>query len=181
MLDRPVPLPQQVGRRLRSLATLELVNIPLQAGIWFGWVGLPVTVPNLVGFGLVVLLLVQGSGYWTAKTYQLRDPAAILPAERVFRAARAANPVLLTVGLAITGYAVLTAPGSGAWPGLAFTIFAVLEHVNYFHVQLMYDTPADLRRLRSVGLRRSHLARDLRRAAALSARPRHPPHQPPGP
>jgi hypothetical protein len=40
----------------------------------------------------------------------------------------------------------------------------VFEHVNYFHVQLMYDTRADVRRLRASGLRRSHLAADLRAA-----------------
>ncbi|GAA1775939.1 hypothetical protein [Actinomadura chokoriensis] len=32
---------------------------------------------------------------------------------------------------------------------------------HYFHVQLMYDTGEDVRYLRSRGLRRAHLARDL--------------------
>lgn len=159
---RSAPIPRKVGRRLRSLAAMELLNIPLQAWVWFGVVGLPVTAPNLIGFGLFALLLVEGSCYWAAKLYQLRTRAVVLPAESVFRTAWAANPVLLAAGLVVTGYAVITGPASGTWPGLVFAAFAALEHVNYFHVQLMYDTSADLRRLRSAGLRRSHLARDLR-------------------
>lgn len=156
-------------RRLRSLATMELVNIPLQAGLWFGWVDLPVTVPNLVGFSVFALLLVEGAGYWAAKRHQLRGHARGLPGERAFRAALVVNPVLLAVGLAVTGYATATDPGRGTWPGLVFATFALLEHVNYFHVQLMHDTVADLRRLRSVGLRRSHLACDLGRARPASS------------
>ncbi|MET7419947.1 hypothetical protein [Dactylosporangium sp. NPDC005555] len=166
MPDRAVPIPPPVTRRLRSLATLELVNVPLQAGVWFGLIGLPATAANLAGFALFALLLVEGAGYWMAKLRQLRGPVRDLPAWRVFRAARVANPLVLAAGLAVTGHAVIADPGRGTWPGLGFAAFAVLEHVNYFHVQLMHDTSADLRRLRSVGLRRSHLARDLRRAGS---------------
>ena len=39
---------------------MELVNVPLQAGLWFGSVDLPVTVPNLVGYSVFALLLVEG-------------------------------------------------------------------------------------------------------------------------
>ena len=166
-----VPMPRQVRRRLLSLATMEIINIPLQAGLWFGMVGLPITVPNLVGFGLFALLLVEGAGYWTAKLHQLRCHVRILPATRAFRVARAANPVLLSAGLAVIGYAAVADPGSATWPGLAFAAFAALEHVNYFHVQLMHDTFADLHRLRTVGLRPSHLARDLRQVRFMRSRP----------
>ncbi len=165
------PMPRQVRRRLLSLGTMEVVNIPLQAGLWFGVVGLPITMPNLVGFGLFALLLVEGAGYWTAKLHQLRDRVRVLPAARAFRVARAANPVLLSAALAVVGYAVVADPGSATWPGLAFAAFAVLEHVNYFYVQLMHSTSADLHRLRSVGLRPSHLARDLRQVSFLPSRP----------
>lgn len=128
-------------------------------------VGLPTTAANLVGFGLFALLLVEGAAYWVAKLHQMRVRRGHLPALAAFRAARIVNPLLLAAGVAATGWAAATAPGSTSWPGLAFALFAVLEHVNYFHVQLMHDTPADLRRLRSVGLRASHLARDIARPA----------------
>ncbi|GAB7040692.1 MULTISPECIES: hypothetical protein [Catenuloplanes] len=140
-----------VRRRLRSLALLELVNIPLWAWVTFGVLDVAGTVPNLVGFALFALLLVQGAAYWLAK---LRQTGRTVPGLRFFRAARLVNPALLVAGLLVTA-------GTRAWPGLFFAVFAVLEHVNYFHVQLMHDTRADLRRLTRHGLRRSHLARDL--------------------
>jgi hypothetical protein len=68
---------------------------------------------------------------------------------------------VLIAGLLVTGWAVVDDPGTGSWPGLVFAVVAVLEHVNYFHTQLMYDTAADLRHLRAHGPRRAHLARDL--------------------
>ncbi|BCB75397.1 hypothetical protein GCM10022251_77910 [Phytohabitans flavus] len=148
---------------------MELVNIPLQAGLWFGLVDLPLTAVNLVGFSVFALLLVQGAGYWAAKLSQLRGRGRGLPGERAFRAALAVNPILLAAALAVTGHATATDPGRDTWPGLAFAAFAVLEHINYFHTQLMHDTFADLRQLRSAGLRRSHLARDLRRARRTSS------------
>ncbi|GID27406.1 hypothetical protein [Paractinoplanes brasiliensis] len=152
-----------VRRRLRSLAALELLNIPLQAVVWFGAIGLPPSWPNMVGFALFALLLLQGAAYWRAKLRALSPPQRALPWRPFFLAARATNPILLLAGIALTGYAAVTDPGRSSWPGLAFAVFAVLEYINYFHLQLANDTRADLRRLRHHGLRRSHLARDLSR------------------
>ena len=152
---------QTVRRRLRSLAALELTNIPLQGVVWFGLVGLPASTPNLVGFGLFALLLIEGAAYWMAKLRQITVRRRHIPAVAAFRTARIVNPLLLAAGLVATGYAVAVDPGRASWPGLAFALFAVLEHVNYFYVQLMHDTRADLHRLWSVGLRASHLARDI--------------------
>ncbi|MEU1819334.1 hypothetical protein ABZ543_29740 [Streptomyces roseifaciens] len=154
----------RVQRRLRSLALLELLNIPLQAVVWFVVTGLPVTTANVAGFVLFALLLVQGAGYWLAKLRQLAVAGAPLPGARAFAAVRVLNVPVLIAGVLFTGWAVVGKPvvgGSGSWPGLAFAVFAVLEHVNYFHTQLMYDTDEDLRYLRKNGLRRAHLARDL--------------------
>jgi hypothetical protein len=33
-----------------------LSNVPLQAAVWFGIVGLPMTAANMVGFGLFAVL-----------------------------------------------------------------------------------------------------------------------------
>ncbi|WP_433422905.1 hypothetical protein ACQP1V_14205 [Microtetraspora malaysiensis] len=156
-------VPGKVRSRLRNLALLEAANIPFQAWVWFGVVGLPVTAANAVGFVLAALLLVQGSLYWIAKLRQLRRPGP-LPGVRAFLIARVADVPLLVTGVAFTAYAAAAGPGRASWPGVAFALVAVLEYVNYFHVQLMHDTAADLRRLVAAGLRPSHLARDLARA-----------------
>ncbi|MDT0347615.1 hypothetical protein [Streptomyces litchfieldiae] len=155
-----------VRRRLRSLAALELLNIALQAAIWFGGIGgigfgLPMTAANAVGFGLFSLLLVQGAVYWLAKLRLIAAPGGRLPGATAFVAARVLNVPLLAVGVLITAWAVAERPGRESWPGLGFALFAVVEQVNYFHWQLMYDTRRDLRHLRMHGLRRAHLARDL--------------------
>lgn len=157
-----------IRRRLRSLAWLELLNIPLQAMIWFVVVGFPLTTVNIVGFGLTALLLLEGAAYWRAKRRRLDTGRKTLPGAGAFTVARWGNVAVLTAGLLVILRGVVTDPGVGSWPGLVFGLFAFLEHVNYFHVQLMYDTAEDLRYLRTRGLRRAHLARDL----ALYARTR---------
>ncbi|MQA82308.1 MAG: hypothetical protein GEV10_28245 [Streptosporangiales bacterium] len=151
-----------IGRRLRSLALLELLNIPLQAVIWFAVVDLPVTVPNAVGFALFAFLLLQGASYWAAKLRRFGAPGGALPGVGAFRIGRVANVAVLLAGLAYAVRSVVADPGAGSIPGLVFALVAVLEYVNYFHVQLMYDNADDLRYLFTRGLRRAHLARDLR-------------------
>lgn len=146
----------RVRRRLRSLALLELGNIPLQAVVWFGVVDVPPTAPNVVGFALFAVLLVEGAAYWLTKLHTFA-----LPLPGAFAVARVANVPVLIAGLLFTGWAVVDTPGTGSWPGLVFAVVAALEYVNYFHTQLMYDTAADLRHLRAHGPRRAHLARDL--------------------
>lgn len=144
------------------MALLELLNIPLQAFLWFGVVGLPVTAPNAVGFALFAFLLLQGAGYWVAKRRRLGAPGSPLPGVGAFRLARMANVPLLLAGLVYVTWAMAADPGARTVPGLVFALVAVLEYANYFHVQLMYDTAADLRYLVTHGPRRAHLARDLR-------------------
>ncbi|MFD8972665.1 hypothetical protein [Streptomyces sp. NPDC059593] len=140
----------------------------MQTAVWFGLVGVPATAANLFGFALVMLLLLEGAAYWTVKLRALSaGSGAPLPGAAVFAAARVVNLVLLGLGVPLTVLAVADAPGTGSIPGLLFTLFAVLEHVNYFHTQLMYDTPEDRRSRRRNGRRRAHLARDLERARKL--------------
>jgi hypothetical protein len=151
----------RLHKRLRSLAVLELLNIPLQAILWFGILDFPPTLANVTGFVLCSALLVQGAAYWIAKLRQLREWRDRLPGIRYFAVARPLNVIALVFGVWFTGWAVLVQPGSESWLGLGLTLFAVLEYVNYFRVQLMHDTAADLRRLIQRGLRPAHLARDL--------------------
>ena len=155
--------PRQVRRRLRSLAGSELLNIPLQAVIWFVLVDLPATAENVMGFALFSVLLAQGGTYWLLKARQLSDGRARV-GETVYRTLRTANVVALSAGVVIAGIRVLQQPDARSWPGLLFTLFAAFEHVNYFHLQLPFGAGADWRRLLARGPRRSHLAKDLRRA-----------------
>ncbi|MEH1100238.1 hypothetical protein [Micromonospora sp. CPCC 205561] len=156
------PTREAARRRLRSLAGWELLNVPLQAWLWFAVLGVPPTAVNLAGFGAVAGLLAVGAAYWALKLRQLRRGEPRLPGRRHFATARVALPVLLAAVVTACAVAAVRAPGARSYPGLAFGLFAALEYVNYFHVQLMHDNRADLRRLAAVGFRRAHLARDLR-------------------
>lgn len=153
--------PSAVHRRLRSLAFWELLNVPLQVTVWFVAVNLPKTKANVTGFAFFAVLLLQGGIYWLFKLRQIRHGLRRLPGLAVFRALRVVNVGGLVGGALVVIPAVVDRPGSRSFPGLVFLFAAGLEHVNYFHVQLMHDTAADVRRLFATGLRRSHLARDL--------------------
>jgi len=146
-------------RRLWSLATGELASIVVLPWVAYGLIGLPLSPANLLGTALALGILLQGSVYWLLK---LRRPAA--PAGMgVYAVLRWLNPVLLSLALPVLVVAAATGPIDEAVAGLAFWVLAVLEQVNYFHTQLMYDTAADRRRLRTSGLQPAHLARDIAR------------------
>lgn len=142
-----------------------MVWLPL---VFLGLLGMRASVANLTGLGLMVVVLVEGSAYWTAKVVQIDRGLALPPGIRVFAWLRVANVVLLAAGLAVIAAAVVTQPAAAGWPGAAFWLFALAEHINYFHLQLM-PTPS----WSGWRPRRSRLARDL--AAAR------PPTQPPAP
>jgi hypothetical protein len=150
--------------RLRMLAVLELFNIVL-----FGWLifvlrDAPATAANLGGFALFALHLAVGASYWLAKGRQLRAGRPEPPGIGVFRRLRLACEAGLVVGLVVIAFGAIAAVSWSAWlPGALLYGLAAAEYVNYFHWQLMYDNPADLRRLRRTRrLHRSHLHADLR-------------------
>lgn len=111
--------------------------------------------------------LVVGTRYWLAVAARLeRNP---LPTVKALPIAVAAQyPILLFV-ITTTG-GVVTLIRTSGWllsNGVAaiVTVFAALEYVNYYPVQLQhFDNSRDWRRLLSGrGFRRAHLARDLAR------------------
>lgn len=146
---------------MRSLAILELVNVPLWVMAWFGLLDFPLTAANLAGFAAFAVLLLEGGAYWLLKIRQLRSRAPQLPGVRIFRMLRIANIALIVAALAVAVPAAVLSPGRGSFPGLGLALFGAVEHINYFQFQLVHEAKADLRRLFSAGLRRSHLARDL--------------------
>ncbi|MFE5209323.1 hypothetical protein [Streptomyces sp. NPDC056600] len=157
-----------MSRRLLSLCAGELVNVPLQAVIWFGVARLPATWPNVCGFALCALILLQGAAYWAAKLRSLSSGSGARPPGIAFlAAARMVDVPLLGLGLVLTAGAVIRSPGPESVPGLFFACFAVLEYVNYFHIQLVNAATAGGPGRRGC---RAHLARDLERLASQGKR-----------
>lgn len=157
--------PGYIARRVRNLAILEFLNIPFIAVVVTVALGMPLTVANLTGLALTLFVLLEGGSYWWLKLRQLKAGSPVPAGLGLFRVLSTVNVVLLTGGIVCLGVSFAVAgAGTSVWPGLALWVVATLEHVNYFYVQLMHDTRADLSRLVTTGRpRRSHLARDLAR------------------
>jgi hypothetical protein len=155
---------RSMARRMRTAAVLEAFNAGWLALLIFGVAGAPLSVANLVGYGVLAVLLLEAAAYWTLKHRQLRSHARCPPGLAGFRVLRPANVSLLAAALVVIVIATIRQPGADTWPGAGFWLFGLVEHVNYFHVQLSHQTRADLRRLvRTRRFRRAHLATDLAR------------------
>lgn len=121
---------------------------------------------------LVCYLLLQGVLYWHLKLGSVvrRQP---LPAyfQPLFRVLKTTNLFCIAAVAAFVSFVAFFAARSSAGTPLAdlawsygLLAFAVLEHINYYHYQLMYDTRAALASLRRNGrLRKAALGLDLRR------------------
>jgi hypothetical protein len=157
-------------RRMEALAALVLPIIFIldwrKAATGVHW---PLGLSALLS---VSYLLLQGSLYWHLKHGAL-SASAPLPSyfNRLFNGFKASNLVLF-VAVALGFAAQIAMAGWSAqlaWP-LGIFLFAVLEHINYYHYQLMYDTSASVRYvLRNRRLRKAALGVDLSRCAGRSA------------
>lgn len=153
---------------LRRMEALAVVALPLLF-VW-DWRRTPGSVHWPLGIAALVsvsYLLLQGAIYWHLKHRALTLSTSLPPYfARLFSGFAGSNLVLLAVvglgfaaHIARTGWSVQL-----AWP-LGIYLFAVLEHINYYHYQLMYDTANAWRYLRqNRRLRRAALGTDLQRA-----------------
>jgi hypothetical protein len=172
-----VAIRRRIERRLSYLWTFELVGAAawtMVAVLW--WARAGVRWPSAIGLVLALFLLAQGSVYWFAKLRAVRrqpfvDDRRLLA---TFRRLRVVNRGLLAATLVAGVVSAFVWGTQGAagdddvlrWldlflAGVLWTL-ALLEYVNYFHRQLMYDSPSELRWwLRHRRLKTSWLARDL--------------------
>ena len=156
--------------RLRYLRNAEAVLALALPGAlaWHWWrsgaaVDWALRLPPAV---LVGLMLLQGAHYWHLKLVSMQSheplPAYFRPLYRSFRTADLIALIGMTIWLAVAALRG-AAKTDLAWAA-GILVFAVLEYVNYFGVQLMHDTGADLNYLRRHRrLRRAALATDLAR------------------
>jgi len=169
---------EHVLQRLAYLRNLEFLNIfllPLALAMVLSSQDVQEWQPYAYGMAVICLILAEGTLYWHVKLVALRRVPHRLPGwfRPVFRGCWWLNVVLL---VAYVGYVVWvdrSGPAAGrvtVWSHLLW-LFALLEHINYFHYQLSHDNRADLAYLwRFKKLRRSPLRVDLdRQASAFSA------------
>lgn len=165
---------EKLAKRYRYLWTGELAAIILfiyllvyyaaRDGRWSNWI------LRIYSVSVVVIILAQSIPWWRWKLRLLKEGRREMPAHLVSRYARlrTLNWILISgFGMAVmakwffTDAAIL---GPDLWYGLLFLGGAVLEQVNYYYYQLMYDSAYDLNHLRSeLSLRRGTIAKVLDR------------------
>jgi hypothetical protein len=165
---------EKLAKRYRSLWLGELassilfiaiyLNLALRDGQWSRWV--------LRGYSLavVVFILIQGIFWWRWKGHVLRHNSREMPPHVVarYRRLRGLNWLLIAgfvpVVLLKAFFLGELAFDRDFWYGLLIMGGAVLEHINYYYYQLMYDNPYDWKHLRRERrLRRGTVAKVLER------------------
>ncbi len=117
---------------------------------------------------LLSYILLQGTWYWHLKLRQLDDGKPLPPYfSRLFQAFKWSNLIAIGAMLAALLFpAALSLSASDLKWCAGLLAGAVLEQINYFYYQLMYDTRAAFDYLRrNKRLRKAALGLDMARAA----------------
>lgn len=120
-----------------------------------------------ISYGLLVciVILYQGQLYWKLKLERLQGKAVNQANSlEFFRKSKKLNLILISAMPVILGFQLYIKMDIGEllyW-GILANVFAILEHVNYYHIQLMIDNPYDLKYLiKNRRLKKASLAKDL--------------------
>ena len=122
-------------------------------------------------FFLLEFLLVQGSIYWYSKWRRLKsENTSATPIRMVQRLKKVQQ---WNIGLMIVPFFMFVIDLLQWYPslpigGLSISgfiyIFAILEYINYFHIQLSYDNSSDIKYLlKSKRLKQACLSKDFER------------------
>ncbi len=160
---------QTIPARMRYLRNAETVGaFVLPAIFCFDWQKSVEPVAwGVRGAALVLIsyILLQGGLYWQLKLQSVLQrqplPSHFQPLYRFFKYSNLLLIAAVAVFIAATAGATTVEDWWWSWGMLAF---AVLEQINYYHYQLMYDTRAAFAYLRRNGrLRKAALGLDLER------------------
>lgn len=156
-------------RYLRSREALAAILLPaVIAWRWWDRGGDIAWSMRITALALLAYILVQGTLYWHLKLRSLETQTP-LPSyfPTLFRGFKWSNVIaigaLLLVLLLIDKRSV-TEADIGWTVGLLAG--AILEHINYYHYQLMYDTRSSISHLRRNGLRKAALGLDMMRSGS---------------
>jgi hypothetical protein len=170
-------LMQALSIRLKYLRSREaLAAVLLPAVIVWRWSNTEGEIAwtlRLAALAMLALILMQGTLYWHLKLRSLENQAP-LPTyfRRLFSAFKWANLALIGGILAALR---LSDDGSLSDAVVGWTLGllagAMLEQINYFYYQLMYDTRAAFAYvMRNKRLRKAALAVDMERCEVAAAR-----------
>ncbi|MFT4417005.1 hypothetical protein ACLM5H_24385 [Fredinandcohnia humi] len=163
----------KVEKKLFYLMTGEFVASVLFAILWvvyiplFDWSAEYLTsFPPIYAFFVLEFILLQGSLYWYLKWKRIKKKEAShlsLRQLKIFSYFKRVNFLLVGVGLIVLLYQV-TQYSSGLYWFLFLYGFAAVEHINYYHVRLSYQSIEEIQEfIKQKGLRPSILARELKK------------------
>ena len=123
-----------------------------------------------IAYGLIVctVILYQGQFYWKLKLDRLTGKSIQQEESiRFFNKSKRLNwilislmPLFLLIQLYLQSWNISTS--DMLYWGLLANIFAILEHINYYYIQLMIDNKYDIQYvLRNKRLKKASLAKDL--------------------
>lgn len=131
-------------------------------GVWQHWLARGYSV------GVVIVILLQGIVWWRWKLRLLDMHQRHMPAHVLHAFVRWRRINWLLIGLfplvvvLATRFTQQPLVSRDTWLGLLFLVGAVLEQINYYYVQLMYDSAYDWSYLRTHRrLRRGTVAKAL--------------------
>jgi hypothetical protein len=167
-----------LARRYTTLWTGELFSAILFPLLLLWYAGRDAGWANWAGRGyavtLVSFILIQGVVWWRWKLRVLRTDQRSMPSRVLagYRRLRGLNWVLIAlypaVLLMVWALTRRPPPTADVWLGLLFLGEAVLEQINYYYVQLMYDNPYDWAELRRhLRLRTGSIAKALSRPRSI--------------
>ncbi len=171
----PISRKERIIRRLKYLWIGELFDslfLPACVLSVAYSLGQSVGIFVVGALALLMLMLWQGSAYWRLKLRAVRSGDRVgISALRAYGALEKVNWGLLAalpvIVLAVRLFGHARGSAFDIIAGSLVYILAVLEQINYYYVQLMYDNRADWQYLRRYKhLKRASLRRDLERLAA---------------
>jgi hypothetical protein len=163
---------KQLAKRYHYLMTGEAFNVLLVPALYFWWLaqdGWDWQTWLFRGYGAlsVIIILAQGSYLWWYKLQTLRRGQLTLEPKiaQWFLTFRRFNWGMLILYLPLILIVTFVRgpidDGDLFW-GALFVGFALLEQINYYYFQLMYDNRADLQYLMThQTLKRGFVAREL--------------------
>lgn len=128
-----------------------------------------------ISFILLEFLLVQGTIYWYAKLKRLRNEnSAITPMKvvRLLYCTKTLNIVIIVIAIIAFAFDFIkwypSLPVGGLSIAFFIYIFAILEFINYFYIQLSYDNIFEFKALlKSRKLKNSSMNKDFVRMKKL--------------
>ncbi|MCJ7843385.1 general stress protein [Lederbergia sp. NSJ-179] len=124
-----------------------------------------------ISFFLLEFILIQGTYYWHSKWKGLiTENKSLTPIKtvRILKKMKAVNVIIIIFSILLFVIDILVTYPSLPIGGLFISgfvfIFAILEFINYFYIQLSYDNLSDLRYLiKTKKFKRSCLSKDFKR------------------